>query len=140
MVQVSSASQGYYDYDTSKKVILTIISFYFFSLAIVSALLGSPVGELGHTLLTQSLMLFERVQSRVDPEPLSKHWSMLQLAIWNNQVCVLRDLAMHDQILERLVKMGITMTKSCGILDPCDHELFHWTVQMMVEDKFAPAA
>jgi hypothetical protein len=47
---------------------------------------------------------------------------------------------MDDQILERLVKMGITLTKAHGMLDPSDHELFQGTVQLLVEDKFAAAA
>jgi hypothetical protein len=65
---------------------------------------------------------------------------MLQLSILNNQAYVLRDLSMDDQILERLVKMGITLTKAHGMLDPSDHELFQGTVQLLVEDKFAAAA
>jgi len=65
---------------------------------------------------------------------------MLQLSIWNNQVCILNDLAMYDQIFERLVKMGLTLTRSFGVLDPADQEHFHWTVKMLVEEKFAPAA
>jgi hypothetical protein len=110
------------------------------SLGIVSAILGSPIGETGNLLLKQSLQLLDRVQSRVDPEPLSKHWSMLQLSILNNQACVLSDLSMHDQILDRLVKMGLTLTKASSVLDPCDQELFHWTVQQLIEEKFAAAA
>jgi hypothetical protein len=98
------------------------------------------VGETGLFLLKQSLQLFERVQSRVDREPLSKHWSMLQLSILNNQACVLSDLSVHDQILERLVKMGITLTKAYDVLDPSDKELFRWTLQMLIDDIYAPAA
>jgi hypothetical protein len=111
-----------------------------FSLGIVSALLGSPVGETGLLLLKQSLQLFERVQSKVDREPLSKDWSMLQLSVLNNQACVLSDLCMHDQILERLVKMGITLTKAYDELEPSDMELFRWTIQMFLDDMYAPAA
>ena len=118
-------------------IIFTIITC---SLGIVSALLGSSVGATGQLLLRQSLQLLERVQSRVDPEPLSKHWSMLQLSILNNQACVLSDLSMDDQILERLVKMGITLTKAYGVLDPSDKELFQWTVQLLVDDQYAAAA
>ena len=113
---------------------------HLYSLGIVSALLGSSVGETGQLLLRQSLQLLERVQSRVDPEPLSKHWSMLQLSILNNQACVLSDLSMNDQILERLVKMGITLTKAYGVLDPSDKELFQWTVQLLVDEQYAAAA
>lgn len=110
-----------------------------YNLGTVSALMGCPVGE-GNMLLRQSLELLQRVQSRVNPEPLSKHWSMLQLSVLNNQACVLSDLAMNDQILDRLVQMGLTLTKASNVLDPVDQELFQWTVQKLVEDRFAPAA
>lgn len=111
-----------------------------YNLGIVSALMAESTFGRGNMLLKQSLTLLQRVQSRVDPEPLSKHWSMLQLSVLNNQACVLSDLSMNDQILDRLVKMGLTLTKASTVLDPADHELFHWTVQKLVEEKYAAAA
>eukprot|EP00934_Nitzschia_sp_Nitz4_P002040 Nitzschia sp. Nitz4//scaffold5_size260463//20937//21587//NITZ4_000940-RA/size260463-processed-gene-0.48-mRNA-1//1//CDS//3329555214//2040//frame0 len=110
-----------------------------YNLGIVSALMGSPIGS-GNMLLRQSLELLQRVQSRVQPQPRSKHWSMLKLSVLNNQACVLSDLAMNDQILDPLVQMGLTLTKSSNVLDPGDQELFRWTVTKLVEDRFAPAA
>ena len=110
-----------------------------YNLGIVSALMGSAVGSGSH-LLRQSLELLQRVKCRVDPEPLSKHWSMLQLSVLNNQACVLYDLSMNDEILGRLIQMGLTLSKASKVLDPADQELFQWTVLKLVEDRFAAAA
>lgn len=110
-----------------------------YNLGIVSALMGSAVGT-GSALLKQSLELLQRVKCRVDPEPISKHWSMLQLAVLNNQACILNDLSMNNDLVARLVQMGLTLTKASKVLDPVDQELFQWTVLKFVEDRFAAAA
>ncbi len=110
-----------------------------YNLGIVSALMGSPVGS-GSALLRQSLELLQRVKCRVDPEPLSRHWSMLQLAVLNNQACILSDLSMSHDLVARLIQMGLTLTKASNVLDPVDQELFQWTVLQLVEDRFAAAA
>ena len=111
-----------------------------YNLGILSALLGSPTSRPGNLLLKQALFLFSKVQGIVDPEPLSKHWLMLQLSILNNEACVLSDLSLSYQSLERLVKMGLTLTQMSELLDPKDQELFLWTVRTLTEDKFAAAA
>lgn len=111
-----------------------------YNLGIISALLGSPISDPGNRLLQQALHLFNRVQCIVDPEPLSKHWLVLQLSILNNEACVLSDLSMAGQSLERLVKIGLTLTKMSDLIDPQDHELFSWTVKTLVEDEYAAAA
>jgi len=110
-----------------------------YNLGIVSALMGSAVGS-GSILLRQSLELLQKVKHRVDPEPLSRHWSMLQLSVLNNQACILSDLSMGDDLVAKLVQMGLTLTKASKVLDPMDQELFQWTVLKLVEDRFAPAA
>lgn len=110
-----------------------------YNLGIVSALMGSAVGH-GNDLLMQSLELLQRVKCRVDPEPLSKHWSMLQLSVLNNQACILNDLSMSDDLVARLVQMGLTLTKASKVLDPVDQELFQWTVLKLVEERYAAAA
>lgn len=65
---------------------------------------------------------------------------MLQLSVLNNQACILRDLQMETDLLGRLVQMGLALTKASKVLDPVDQELFQWTVQNLVEDRFAVAA
>jgi hypothetical protein len=106
----------------------------------VSALLGNAISNPGNRLLQQALHLFKRVQCIVDPEPSSKPWLVLQLSILNNEACVLSDLSMAGQSLERLIKMGLTLTKMSDLLDPKDQEMFLWTVKTLVEDKYAAAA
>jgi hypothetical protein len=110
-----------------------------YNLGIVSAVMGSAIGK-GSILLKQSLELLQRVKCRIEPEPLSKHWSMLHLSVLNNQACILRDLSMDNDLVGRLVQMGLTLTKASGVLDPVDQELFQWTVQNLVQDRFAAAA
>ena len=111
-----------------------------YNLAIVSILLGNPVGVRGNRLLQQSLDLFCLVQSVVDPEPLSKHWLILKLSILNNEAYVHHELSQSRKSLDRLVKMGLTLSKMSDLLDPKEQELFLWTVKTMVEDKYAVAA
>jgi hypothetical protein len=112
-----------------------------YNLAILSALIGSPYCHPGKLLLKQALHLFKKVSNKVEPLASSKHWLVLQLSILTNEACVLSDLSMANESLERLCKIGITLTKdSSEALDPKDHELFLWTVKTMVEDKYAPAA
>ena len=126
-----------------------------FSLGVVTALLGRNIDKNGHQMLHESLTLLEKVQQRVQLElsqqasleqqdNTSKHWSTLQLSIWNNQACVLSELAcgvMRDhERLDRLVQMGLTLSKSSTILDVSDQDRFHWTIHSLMEDKYAAAA
>lgn len=110
-----------------------------YNLGIVSALMAAAGGS-SNVLLRQSLELLQRVKCRVDPEPLSKHWSMLLLSVLNNQACIFSDLSMSDDLVARLVQMGLTLTKASRLLDPVDQELFQWTVLKLVEDRYAAAA
>jgi hypothetical protein len=133
---------------------------------VITAFLGRNIDKTGHNMLQQSLQLLDHVQHRVqlelchhqqqqqqqqpmdttttNPISISKHWSTLQLSIWNNQACVLSELAvgiMRDQErLDRLIQMGLTLSKVSAILDVTDQDRFHWTVQVLMEDKFAAAA
>jgi hypothetical protein len=116
-------------------------------------------------MLQQSLQLLDHVQHRVQLElchnhhqqqnpssttattttaAISKHWSTLQLSIWNNQACVLSELAVgimrDNERLDRLIQMGLTLSKVSAVLDVTDQDRFHWTVQVLMEDKFAAAA
>ncbi|CAJ1967542.1 unnamed protein product [Cylindrotheca closterium] len=111
-----------------------------YNLAIVSILLGSPVGASGNRLLQQSLDLFRLVQSVVDPQPLSKHWVILKLSILNNEACVLSELSQSSQRLDRLIKMGRALSNMSDLLDPEEREQFLWTVKSMADDRFAAAA
>jgi hypothetical protein len=47
---------------------------------------------------------------------------------------------MNDEILGRLIQMGLTLSKASKVLDRADQELFQWTVLKLVEDRFAAAA
>jgi hypothetical protein len=111
-----------------------------YNLAIVSILLGNPVGASGNCLLKQSLDLFRLVQTVVDPQPFSKHWLILKLSILNNEACALSELADSRQRLDRLIKMGLALSNMSDLLDPEDREQFVWTVKSMVDDRFAAAA
>ncbi|KAL3936315.1 MAG: hypothetical protein SGBAC_008346 [Bacillariaceae sp.] len=111
-----------------------------YNLALVSILLGSPVGAPGIGLLKQSLGLFRLVQSVVDPQPSSKHWLILKLSILNNEACVHSELAQSYESLDRLINMGLELSKMSDMLDPKEQELFLWTVKVMVDDRYAPAA
>jgi hypothetical protein len=131
---------------------------------VVTAFLGRNIDKNGHEMLQQSLQLLDHVQHRVQLElrhqeqqhqqqhhhqsssmtAISKHWSTLQLSIWNNQACVLSELAVgimrdHER-LDRLIQMGLTLSKASAVLDVSDQDRFHWTVQVLMEDNFAPAA
>lgn len=111
-----------------------------YNLAIVSILLGSPVGDCGIRLMQQSLDLFRLVQSVMDSQPFSKHWLILKLSILNNEACVHNELAQSHERTDRLIKMGLALSKTSGMLDPKEQELFLWTVRTMVDDRYAAAA
>jgi hypothetical protein len=131
--------------------------------------MGRNINKDGNDLLHQSLQLLEHVQRRIQAEQqhhnkvmasaaapddmtvqqmqkqhehLQRHWSTLQLSIWNNQACVLSELAagVDHQIFDRLVQMGLTLTKASKVLDVRDQDRFHWTVWTLMEDNYAPAA
>jgi hypothetical protein len=143
-------------------------SFKSSSLGVITAFLGRNIDKNGQDMLRQSLQLLDHVQQRVQLElchhqeqheqqqqfnttavatttpAISKHWSTLQLSIWNNQACVLSELAVgimrdHER-LDRLIQMGLTLSKVSAVLDVSDQDRFHWTVQVLMEDNFAPAA
>eukprot|EP00539_Tryblionella_compressa_P001669 CAMPEP_0178753106 /NCGR_PEP_ID=MMETSP0744-20121128/11431_1 /TAXON_ID=913974 /ORGANISM="Nitzschia punctata, Strain CCMP561" /LENGTH=251 /DNA_ID=CAMNT_0020406893 /DNA_START=29 /DNA_END=784 /DNA_ORIENTATION=- len=128
-----------------------------YNLGVVKALIGRNIDKRGYGLLQESLELFEKVQNRVTIElqqpqyqqvgryPFTaKHWNTLQLSVWNNQACVLSELAesvmMDHEILHRLVQMGLALTSKRESIDTSDRDKFHWTVQVLMEDKYAAAA
>jgi hypothetical protein len=74
-----------------------------------------------------------------------KHWSQIQLSIWNNQACVLSELSptLDYKILQLLVSMGLALTgnESSKLLGVKDIDRFSWTVQTLMENKnYASAA
>jgi hypothetical protein len=91
-------------------------------------------------LLDQALTLFDRVQHRIQPEPDSKHWSLLHLAVMNNRVCVLKDLAKDDEMLDGLVQIGIACSKAWSKLDSPDYDFFHWVAETHLLGNVAVAA
>eukprot|EP00339_Tiarina_fusa_P014671 CAMPEP_0116996364 /NCGR_PEP_ID=MMETSP0472-20121206/193_1 /TAXON_ID=693140 ORGANISM="Tiarina fusus, Strain LIS" /NCGR_SAMPLE_ID=MMETSP0472 /ASSEMBLY_ACC=CAM_ASM_000603 /LENGTH=219 /DNA_ID=CAMNT_0004694957 /DNA_START=81 /DNA_END=740 /DNA_ORIENTATION=- len=111
-----------------------------FNLGIVSALLGTSVCEAGRMLLDQALRLFDRVEHRLRPEPDSKHWSLLQLAVLNNRVCVLKDLSRDREMLNGLVGIGLACSKSWSKLETMDYDFFHWVADTHLLARTAVAA
>jgi hypothetical protein len=113
---------------------------FLFSLGIISALLGTPTCKAGRMLLDQALRLFDRVQARLQPEPDSKHWSLLQLAVMNNRVCVLKDLSKDNEMLDGLVEIGLACSRAWKKLDSSDYDFFHWVAETHLLGNVAVAA
>ena len=121
-----------------------------YSIGIVSTVMAGLNRSCGSSrrrqLLEQALWMLGRAEriarERKDAsdEP-SKDWSLLGLSILNNQACILRDLRMDDQvILDRLVDMGLTLGKTMQTINGSDRQSFLWTIQLLVQDRYAPAA
>ena len=91
-------------------------------------------------LLDQALMLFDRVAHRLQPEPDSKHWSLLQLAVMNNRACVLKDLSRDYEMLDGLVGIGIACSKASSLLDTPDYDFFQWVAGIHLLGHVAVAA
>jgi len=111
-----------------------------FSFAILLAVLGSQVGDLGSHLLLQSQILLERAYKRVAQESGSRHWSTLQLSIMNNQACVLSTLSMKDKASSLLKQMSETLLGVLGVIDLQDFSSFFLTIHILAQDNCAAAA
>jgi hypothetical protein len=60
-------------------------------------------------LLERASALFEKVQLRIDAETPSKHWSLLKLAVLNNQACIYSDFDNEFQKRIELEKLAFTL-------------------------------
>ena len=76
-----------------------------FNLAICCSLIGTRLGEKGERLLKIAFELYKKVQHSIQSESPSRHRSILQMAIMNNQACIFRDFAMHEKATTCLQKL-----------------------------------
>jgi hypothetical protein len=110
-----------------------------YNLALCCSLLGTRLGERGLTLLKSAFDLYQKVQHRVDSEPPSRHWKIMQMALMNNQACIYYDLAMREattECLERLARTLLTATDMQGE----DRKGFFLNLQILGGHVNAPAA
>ena len=119
---------------------MTLYFFTFVSLAIVCTMFGTRLGEKGRTLLERAFHLFEKVQLRIDAEPLTKNWMMLQLAVLNNQACIFHDFSMYPETLDRLDKLAKNLFNASESLTGSDWRNFYLTVQILSAREMAAAA
>jgi hypothetical protein len=80
-----------------------------YNLALCCSLLGTRLGERGVTLLNSAFDLYQKVQRRVDSEPPSRHWKIMQMALMNNQACIYYDLSMREATAECLERLARTL-------------------------------
>ena len=110
-----------------------------YNLALCCSLIGTRLGEKGILLLRTAFDLYQKVQRRIDREPPSKHWSILQMAVINNQACIYRDFGMREGEEERLEKLAIALLKSCDSKG-VDWDGFFLNLQILGRSSLASAA
>ena len=99
-----------------------------FNLALCANVLGSRLGDRGRSLLEVAFDLYHKVQKRIDCEPSSKHWDLLQMAVLNNRACIYRDMALHDELNICLDELGAVVHSASSVED------FHkWSFVLNVE-------
>lgn len=114
-----------------------------YNLALVCNLMGTRLGEKGHSLLSKAFALLQKVQYRINSEPQSQDWSFLQMAVMNNQACIYRELAMIDALRESLGKMGATLSgcqSSESAIGKHYRDTFYFNFVILSGQTFAPAA
>ena len=110
-----------------------------YNLALCCGLLGTRLGERGQTLLNTAFDLYERVQRRIDNEPPSKQWNILQMAVLNNQACIYQDFAMGDATYTCLERLAMTMRQSPSV-QGSEREAFLLNLQILGSHSVAAAA
>jgi hypothetical protein len=110
-----------------------------FNLGVVSNLMGIRLGEKGYSLLEQAYQLFEKVQFRIDVETPSRDWSLLQLAVLNNQACIHHELSRSESLELYLERLGDSLNDS--VVKDGKHWLEFFLNYVFLRGRmFAPAA
>jgi hypothetical protein len=103
--------------------------------------MGSRLGEKGYGLLHQAHHLFQKVQVRIDAEPQqSRHWSLLQMAVLNNQTCIYHELALMEARDKCLDRLGMTLSDSEVAKAKYWNTFYFNFVILTGHTSFAPAA
>ena len=111
-----------------------------FNFALCCCLIGTRLDEKGQKLLQTAFDLYNRVQRRIDGEPPSKHWDLLQMAVTNNQACIYHDYAMGEETRECLDQLALTLLTSKHDVEPHDSRSFFFNLQILGNDYVAAAA
>ena len=110
-----------------------------FNLALCCSVLGTRLGEKGKLFLEMAHDLYDKVQRRVDSEPSTRHWSMLAMAVSNNQACLFHDFAMHGDAVVCLQRLATTLS-ACQDLEVADRGDFCLNLQILSGHTMAAAA
>lgn len=116
-----------------------------FNLALCSSVIGARLGEQGKPFLEMAYDLYEKIQHRVENEPIrqrhSKHWTMISMIVSNNQACIFYDLCMHDDTIQCLQKLASALN-SCDetVIGVEDRGEFCLNLQIMGDQTIAAAA
>jgi hypothetical protein len=110
-----------------------------YNLALCCSLLGTRLGDRGYSILKLAFDLYSKVQERIDMEPGTAHWNILQMSVLNNQACIYYDFSMHEassECLHRLAKMLFSNTDMRDV----DRRRFILNLQILGGQTLAPAA
>lgn len=110
-----------------------------YNLALCCSLLGTRLGDRGYGLLRTAFDLYLKVQRRIDNEPPSMHWNVLQMAVMNNQACVYHDFAMREAKGECLDKLATTLLTTPDLKGE-DRKSFFLNLQILKGHNIAAAA
>jgi hypothetical protein len=110
-----------------------------FNLALCCSVLGTRLGEKGKLFLEMGYDLYEKVQSRVESEPPSRHWQILAMAVSNNKACIFYEFSMHGATIQCLQRLAFTLS-SCEDLEVEDRGDFCLNLQILGSQMVAAAA
>jgi hypothetical protein len=110
-----------------------------YNLGLCCSLLGTRLGDRGYSLLRKAFDLYLKVQRRIDNEPPSMHWNVLQMAVMNNQACIYHDFCMREARSECLDKLAMALVTTPGMKGE-DRKRFFLNLQILGGGHIAPAA
>jgi hypothetical protein len=113
-----------------------------FNLAICLNLMGTHLDGKGQKLLKMAFELYGRVQKRIDGEPHSRHWHLMQMAVFNNQACIYHDFAIGEATRECLGHLAMSILHATDTADSEDKTrlFFIFNIQILGTDCVAAAA
>lgn len=111
-----------------------------FNLALCSCIIGSRLGEKGKRLLEVSFEMYTKVQRRIESEPSSKHWDLLQMAVLNNLACIYRDAGKQDNMHRCLNELGRVVLLGSPTVEDSLKTSFRLSLQILGNSVVAPCA
>lgn len=111
-----------------------------FNLALVCNIMGTRLGEKGHSLLQRACHLFQRVQAQVNEEQQTKDWALLQMTVSNNLACIYQEFGSKADSEKCLGTLAEALSSFSALLSGNPWDTFFLNCMILRGNNFAPAA